>query len=606
MRLVRALLFGTLVGEAILTFTPIRNFWIVSAGLIVGLLATMRIHSSEAEQMRYGFSRRTFAACAITLNALTIVRMTQSSDVFPRLTLLTLDAEDNAEWLGIASTAMFSDENGTSFGLLYHAMLSSLNGVQVLLAPLFGVERDSISIPVNSVNGAYVLLLLVFPWISLSLPLQRKAVGQKRGAELAILLTINLFVLGALGEAYRFGHLSAAMTIFFSSLAIISLFSRGSNSPTTSVTSVLLLGASLTLWHPLRPLAVLILLVLGACYGAFARRRNMERHLSSLVEERKTLAAKGIVSLAILVVGQSTVITGIMGVVAPIIRALPYVRTFSIWEERRANYLDELIGAPGGTNSTSELFLLMLFAAATGICLYVLVCVARLDFRAILGLTLLGYLSFVQIMDGLDDGIPSYGPTKMAWMFVPVMMCITLCWVFAHEFGEKVERIFAFLSLSFVMIAVTVYSVADTQNLNEFLTAPDTRISQRYRDDTIVDTSTSKRWELAPDIESLPADGRTLGCVQLEESGLVAEAFDAYSCGRRIYRVTLTALTPSRGLSTALMWRSLGRLSHSEMMAMMSRYARPVDLNKRIIILDSQAEFLTIINLQEFLQITSH
>jgi len=146
MSLVRALLFGTLVGEAILTFTPIRNFWIVSAGLIVGLLATTRIHSSEAEQMRFGFSRRTFAACAITLNALTIVRMSQSSDVFPRFTLLTLDAEDNDERLGIASTAMFSDENRTSFGLLYHAMFSSLNGMQVLLSPLFGVERDSISI----------------------------------------------------------------------------------------------------------------------------------------------------------------------------------------------------------------------------------------------------------------------------------------------------------------------------------------------------------------------------------------------------------------------------------------------------------------------------
>jgi len=82
----------------------------------------------------------------------------------------------------------------------------------------------------------------------------------------------------------------------------------------------------------------------------------MEPNLSSLVEERKTLAAKGIVFLANLVVGLSTVITGLMRVVAPMIQALPYVRPLSIWEERRANYLDKLIGAPGGTNSTSELF----------------------------------------------------------------------------------------------------------------------------------------------------------------------------------------------------------------------------------------------------------
>lgn len=601
MRVARALLFGTMVGEALLNFTQLRNFWIVTASIIVGLLATRKIHSSEGAQIRHRFSRKTLVMCASILNALTIFRMTQSSNVFPRLTLLTLGGEDNAEWLGIASTAMFSDQNRTSFGLLYHVTLSALNGTQVLLSPLLGFDNSSISIPVNSVNAVYLLLLLLFPWLSLSLPLRRPTEGHRNGIGVAVLVVINLFTLGSLGEAYRIGHLTAAMTIFFTSLAIISLFSGGITSPTTTFTSMLFLSASLTLWHPLRPLAVLLVIVYALHHLASGRHTKVDLRLQSFIGKKEMLTANGVVCLSILVVGSSTVITGLTGVMAPIFRAMPYVQTFPVWRERRANYLNELIGAPGGTISVSSLFFLMLFAAATGTCFYVLFYVDRLKIYALVGLTLLGYLTFVLVADAVDDGVRSYGPTKMGWIFIPIMMCITLCWLLAHELGQKTERVLTTLVLSLGMTTIAVYAVEDSGSVEEFLEAPYRGLSETNGDQTSEYTRSIVRWELSPEIERLPVDGRTLGCIRLAKSGLVAGDFEAYNCGRRIYRVTLTALTPSQRLSTALMWRSLGRLSDSEMMGMIGRYTRPEDLEKQIVVLNAQSEYETTITLREFL-----
>ena len=604
MKYVRALLFGSVVGDALLNFTSLRNFWVVSGAFAGGLFVTKAIHSVEGPRFKRGVSRRKLVMLAAPLNALTILRIDSTSEVFPRLTLLTLGAEDNSEWLGIASTAMFSENNRTSFGLLYHAGLSLMNGLQVLLAQTFGFEISGISTPINSVNLAYLLLLFLFPWISLSLPIQKAEKSSTQRVQLFNLLVINLVVLGAMSEAYRIGHLSAAATIFFASLAILALFARGAASPKSAAVAVLPVAAALTLWHPFRPLAAFLAIMSGAYLLACRHRNNAatETQANSRITSRRTVI--GIVVLSITLVGTSTVITGLLGIMAPAMRSLGFDQPSSIWQGRRATYLSELVGAPGGTVSVGTVLFISLYLATLATSLYVFYYVSRLKIHAFVGLTLPVYLTFVLILDALDDGTRSYGPLKMTWMFIPFLACLTLSWLFTSDLGTRLEKGFALVSLLLTFSVAATYATEDPERLHLFLTSPDPKSSATESHRAHESNDEPQRWEVSPAIETLTADQSTLGCVRLGVRDSVAVDFEAYSCGRRLYRVTLTALTPSQRVSTAIMWRSLGRLSLSEMMGMIARFAEPTDMTKKIIVLNDRSEFVASVTLTELLDAT--
>lgn len=605
MRVFRTLLIGSLVGEAILYFIPSRNFLVTLTALAVGCFVATLQNSIPGTKVGVSRLQSTEGLIASCLNLLTLVQFTRTSHDFPRLTLSMLEAEDNAAWLRIASSAMFADDKEVHFGMLYHVLLSGLNGAQVVASNLVGINTSSIATPVNSVNALYLFLLIAFPWLAFlaSSPIPSSTRGNL--LRIAALTFVNVIVLGALSEAYRIGHLSAALTIFCTSIAIISFFAQDATSRSEIARASILICSTLMLWHPLRPVAVALLLTLGLI------NVDGSKFKSPLVKVRweafhwKACAPNAVIWLSIIVIGTSTILTGIFGMIAGMVRDLPLVGNWNLWQSTRGSYLDQLLSAPGGTVSIGELLIIELVGVTALVSASAAFATQRYRSHGALGLVLTGYLTIVLALDALDDGVRSYGALKMTWIYAPLLVCLVLSWtqlpILRTQNGVSNRSAF----VAFMIIVAGTYAVEDPSRLYLHLAAPEVKEVRSQGDSINLISNGDSKWDRSTKIEALRPDGRTLACVQLSQRYEVEQDFEAYSCSRRIYSVTLTANSPDEKISTAFMWRSLGRLSHSEMMAMLAENTDASSLSKDLIILEEDYSFSNVISLSTFLSGTT-
>lgn len=605
MRVFRTLLIGSLAGEAILYFIPSRNFLVTLTALAVGcFVATLQnsIHRTQVGVSRLRPAEGLLASC---LNLLTLVQFTRTSHDFPRLTLSMLEAEDNAAWLRIAASAMFTDDKEVHFGMLYHVLLSALNGAQVLVSYVVGMNTSTIATPVNSVNALYLLLLIAFPWLAFLAASPVLSSTRSNLLRIAALTFMNVIVLGALSEAYRIGHLSAALTIFCTSIAIISFFAQDATSRSEIARATILICSALMLWHPLRPAAVALLLTLALrnLVGSEFQSPRVKVQLEAF--RWKACAPNAVIWLSIIVVGASTIFTGIFGILAGIVRDLPLVGNLNLWQSTRSSYLDQLLSAPGGTVFIGELLVIELVGVTALVSARAAFAAQRYKSHGVLGLVLTGYLTIVLVLDALDDGVRSYGALKMTWIYAPLLVCLVLSWTQLPIFRTRngVGNRSAFLA--FMIIVAGTFALEDPNRLYLHLASPEVKEVRTQVDLTHPISSGDTKWDRSTKVEELHPDMRTLACVQLSQRYEVKQEFEAYSCSRRIYSVTLTARSPDEKISTAFMWRALGRLSHSEMMAMLAENAEASSLSKNLIILDEDYSFSKIISLSTFLSETA-
>lgn len=510
---------------------------------------------------------------SINLVALAVLTFGSVNAVFATLRggsgggFASIAAEDNAAWIFILKNWFHEPSLQSPFGDSLTLILFLSTTVSYGLS-LGRVGVGSVGDLVLQINIVYALVHIL-SGVMLLASARRISRNVERQdvitiCALASLIVQQLWIL----DGRSFGHFSAIMASQVCLYFLLSFISRTSLSGSESVLLLCFIAGSTTLWLPLKALTGPLLLVV-VVYIVW----KVARRWSDFTQVGRVLF----------------VIIGLM-LLAILLRSLT-ARVSNFAEDA-----SELVGASGGTNSPSEIELIIL----AGISALAIITAKRWQVKFVL-VCLLSIALCAHVYALILTGGPSYASEKIRWWVYGTSLPLSLL-ISSQSLSfrtsslsrvrENADR--AVVVVVFSLIAVVAYPFAIVERavrfpVHEWVTTDYPNESDRW-------------WGVSEVVLESPVDRGPIGCVSVDTEFIMTASWDGYLCTRFVAWATTWS---QKGVDPESPLRALG-LGEMTQTAAFARTikATPENLSRDVVLLDQgrllgKTRLLDVLRLQD-------